>query len=86
MRAFRLWKRAVLQREVSGKPFGVSLLVAPDLTVLRHFARIVLTVMDDVVRLIYCESGIETRKLVFFEGLNTVRLIYCESGIETNML
>ena len=53
---------------------------------MRHFARIVLTVMDDVFRLIYCESGIETRKLVFFESLNTVRLIYCESGIETTFL
>ena len=41
--------------------------------------------VNDCVRLIYCESGIETYAGLtgFQQDSVLVRLIYCESGIET---
>ena len=46
--------------------------------------RELITPCNRPVRLIYCESGIETIVILFIIFYRFVRLIYCESGIETN--
>ena len=51
---------------------------------MRQVIGVSFSLMEMMVRLIYCESGIETvpsRTLTPCEP--AVRLIYCESGIET---